>query len=176
MKEKQANWPREDGGRRRSSLWHDHRARGTSRSVPPTEDFEKFAYIQREFWHNHKACFLFETEATRVYINQCIIVRDDFIIQTLQRSLVEDMKNTLVQIGDVKQLQVCLTLVDENKALLKEPPNSWDAIKASKFMIINSQHSILPRKSSKKEGVANPGGQSSKCGTRTSCGRLMTRS
>ena len=52
----------------------------TSRSVPSAEDFEKFATIQREFWQNHKACFLFETEATRVHINQCIIARDDFII------------------------------------------------------------------------------------------------
>ena len=69
---------------------------GTSRSVPPVEDFEKFATIQREFWQNHKVCFLFETEATRVHINQCIIVREDFIIRTLQRSSVEDMKNTLV--------------------------------------------------------------------------------
>ena len=116
---------------------------GTLRSVPPAKDFEKFAYIQREFWQNHKACFLFETEATRVHINQCIIARDAFIIRTLQRSLVEDMKNTLVQIGDVKQLQkVCLTLVDENNALLIEPPTSWDAIKAGKFMIINGQHNI----------------------------------
>ena len=41
---------------------------GTSRSVPPMEDFEKFANIQREFWQNHKACFLFKTEATRVHI------------------------------------------------------------------------------------------------------------
>ena len=46
---------------------------GKSRSVPLAEDFEKFAFIQREFWQNHKACFLFETEATRVHINQCII-------------------------------------------------------------------------------------------------------
>ena len=77
---------------------------GTSRFIPPKEDFEKFAFIQREFWQNHKACFLFETEATRVHINECILARDDFIIRTLQRSLVEDMKNTLVQIGNVKQL------------------------------------------------------------------------
>ena len=55
----------------------------TSRSVPPAEDFEKFATIQREFWQNHKVCFLFEMEATRVHINQCIIARDDFIIRTL---------------------------------------------------------------------------------------------
>ena len=111
---------------------------GTSRSVPPAEDFEKFAKIRREFWQNHKACFLFETEATRVHINQCIIAREDFIIQTLQRSLVEDMKNTLVQIGNMKQLQkVCLTPVDENNRLLKEPPTSWDAIKVGNFMIIN---------------------------------------
>ena len=52
----------------------------TSRSVPLAEDFEKFAKLQREFWQNHKACFLFETEATRVHINQCIIAREDFII------------------------------------------------------------------------------------------------
>ena len=116
---------------------------GTSKSVPPAEDFEKFAYIQREFWQNHKACFLFETEATRVHINQCIIAQDDFIIRMLQRSLVEDMKNTLVQISDVKQLQkVCPTLVDENNRLLKKLPTSWDAIKVGKFMIINGQHSI----------------------------------
>ena len=56
---------------------------GTSKSIPPAEDFEKFANIQREFWQNHKACFLFETEAIRVHINQCIIARDDFIIRTL---------------------------------------------------------------------------------------------
>ena len=116
---------------------------GTSRSVPPAEDFEKFTIVQREFWQNHKACFLFETEATRVHINQRIIARDDFIIRMLQRSLVEDMKNTLVRIGNVKQLQkVCLTPVDENNALLKESATSWDAIKAGKFMIINGQHSI----------------------------------
>ena len=130
---------------------------GTSRSVPPTKDFEKFATIQREFWQNHKACFLFETEATRVHINQCIIARDDFIIRTLQRSLVEDMKNTLVQIGDVKQLQkVCLTPVNENNALLKEPPTSWDAIKAGRFMIINGQHSIIASQEFQEAGCSEP--------------------
>ena len=130
---------------------------GTSRSLPLAEDFEKFAYIQREFWQNHKACFLFETEATRVHINQCIIARDDFIIQTLQRSLVEDMKNTLVQIVDVKQLQkVCLTPVDKNNALLNEPPMSWDAIKAGKFMIINGHHSITASQKLQAGGCGEP--------------------
>ena len=130
---------------------------GTSRSVSPAEDFEKFAYIQREFWQNHKACFLFEMEAIRVHINQCIIARDDFIIRMLQRSLVEDMKNTLVQIGDVKQLQkVYLTPVDENKALLTEPPTSWDAIKAGKFMIINGQHSITASQELQAGGCSEP--------------------
>ena len=130
---------------------------GTSRSLPPAEDFEKFAKIQRKFWQNHKACFLFETEATRVHINQCIIARDNFIIQTLQRSLVEDMKNTLVQIGDVKQLQkVGLTPVDENNALLKELPTSWDAIKAGKFMIINGQHSMSASQELQAGGCGEP--------------------
>ena len=130
---------------------------GTSRSVPPAEDFEKFAFIQREFWQNHKACFLFKMEATRVHINQCIIAQDDFIIRMLQRSLVEDMKNTLIPIGDVKQQQkVCLTLVDENNALLKEPPTSWDAIKAGKFMIINGQHSITASQELQDGGCSEP--------------------
>ena len=130
---------------------------GTCRSVPPAEDFEKFTNIQREFWQNQKACFLFETEATRVNINQCIIARDDFIIRMLQRSLVEDMKSTLIQIGDVKQLQkVCLTLVDENNRLLKEPPTSWDAIKVGKFMIINDQHSINATHELQEGGCSKP--------------------
>ena len=42
---------------------------GTSRSVPLVEEFEKFDKIQKEFWQNHKACFMFEMEATRVHIN-----------------------------------------------------------------------------------------------------------
>ena len=67
------------------------------------------------------------------------------------------MKNTLVQIGDVKQLQkVCLTLVDENNPLLKEPPTSWDAIKASKFMIINGQHSITASQELQEGGCSEP--------------------
>ena len=52
---------------------------GTSQSIRPAENFKKIAYIQKEFWQNHKACFLFEMEATRVHINQCIIAREDFI-------------------------------------------------------------------------------------------------
>ena len=34
----------------------------------------------------------------------------------------------------------------------------------------------LLRRSSRKEGVANPGGRSSKCGMPTLCGRWMTQS
>ena len=67
------------------------------------------------------------------------------------------MKNTLVQIGDVKQLQkVCLMLVDENNGLLKEPPTSWDAIKAGKFMIINGQHSITASQELQEAGCSEP--------------------
>ena len=157
LEEKQANRHKEDGGRKGSASGVTTTQTGTSRSIPPAKDFEKFANIQREFWQNHKACFLFETEATRVHINQCIIVREDFIIRTLQRSLVEEMKNTLVSIGDVKQLQkVCLTLVDENNRLLKEPPTSWDAIKARRFMIINGQHSITASKELQEGGCSEP--------------------
>ena len=67
------------------------------------------------------------------------------------------MKNTLVQIGNVKQLhKVCLTPVDENNALLKEPPTSGDAIKAGKFMIINSQHSITASQELQEGGCSEP--------------------
>ena len=67
------------------------------------------------------------------------------------------MKNTLVQIGDIKQLQkVCLTPVDENNALLKEPPTLWDAIKAGKFMIINGQHSICASQELQEGGCSKP--------------------
>ena len=86
-----------------------------------------------------------------------MLARDDYIIRTLQRSLVEDMKNTLVQMGNVKQLQkVCLTPVDESNALLKEPPTSWDAIKAGKFMIINGQHSITASQELQETGCSEP--------------------
>ena len=67
------------------------------------------------------------------------------------------MKNTLVQIGDVKQLQkVCLTPVDENNGLLKEPPTSWNAIKAGRFMIINGQHSITASQELQEAGCSEP--------------------
>ena len=67
------------------------------------------------------------------------------------------MKNTLVQISDVKQLQkVYLTPVDENNALLKEPPTLWDAIKAGKFMIINGQHSITASQELQAGGCGEP--------------------
>ena len=67
------------------------------------------------------------------------------------------MKNILVHIGDVKQLQkVCLTPVDENNVLLKEPPTSWDAIKAGKFMIINGQHSITTSQELQAGGCGEP--------------------
>ena len=67
------------------------------------------------------------------------------------------MKNTLVQIGDVKQLQkVCLTPVDENNRLLKEPPTSWDAIKTGNFIIINTQHSITASQELQAGGCSEP--------------------
>ena len=67
------------------------------------------------------------------------------------------MKSTLVQIGDIKQLQkVCLTPVDENNRLLREPPTSWDAIKAGKFMIINGQHSITASQELQAGGCGEP--------------------
>ena len=51
---------------------------------------------------------------------------------------------------------MCLTPVDENNQLLKEPPTSWYAIKAGKFMIINSQHSIIVSKELQEGGCSEP--------------------
>ena len=49
-----------------------------------------------------------------------------------------------------------MTPVDENNRLLKEPPTSWDAIKAGKFMIINGQHSITASMELQEGGCSEP--------------------
>ena len=44
--------------------------------------------------------------------------------------------------------------VDENNWLLKQPPTSWDAIKASKFIIINGQYSITALQELQERGCS----------------------
>ena len=46
--------------------------------------------------------------------------------------------------------------MDENNRLLREPPTSWDAIKAGKFMIINGQHSITALQELQEGGCSEP--------------------
>ena len=83
----------------------------------------------------------------RVHIKQCIPANENFIIRTLQRDILDAVKNELVQLGDVNQRQkVCLTPIDSNNKLLKKRPTTWDEIKNGRFMIINGQHSIMASK------------------------------
>ena len=66
----------------------------------------------------------------RVHIKQCIPANENFIIRTLQRDILDAVKNELVQLGDVNQRQkVCLTPIDSNNKLLKKRPATWDEIK-----------------------------------------------
>ena len=51
---------------------------------------------------------------------------------------------------------MCLTPVDKNNRLLREPPTSWDAIKAGKFMIINGLHSISALQELQEGGCSEP--------------------
>jgi hypothetical protein len=122
-------------------------------SDTPMEEYEKFALLQRNFWAEHESCFLFESETVKVNINQCLRARDEYIIRTLQRDIVDTVKKELVQMIDVKQRQkVCLTPVDENNNLLKTKPARWEQIMSGNFMIINGQHSITAAKELQEAG------------------------
>ena len=113
----------------------------------PLQDHKKFALILRDFWAEHKDCFLLEMETVSVPILQCIIADDRYIIRTLQKDIVEAVRNQLIKLGDIEQRQkVCLTPVDGNGNLLKKKPQKWDEIKRAQFMIINGQHSITASK------------------------------
>ena len=86
-------------------------------------------------------------EVKAVDINQCILAKDQYVIRTLQKDILEDVKRDLIQMIDVKQRQkVCLTPVDDKNRLLKKKPENWNEIKDGKFMIINGQHSIYASK------------------------------
>ena len=103
---------------------------GPTMSAAPMPDFEKFAVIQRHFWAEHKQCFLFEDLSVKVDIAQCILACPQYVIQTLQRDIVDTVKKELIQLIDVKQRQkVCLTIVDTRNRLLKIKPDRWENIK-----------------------------------------------
>jgi hypothetical protein len=126
---------------------------GPSTSTAPEADFEKFALIQRQFWAEHKDCFLLERGTTSVDIKQCIVASDQYVIRTLQRDIVDAVKNELIQLIDVSQRQkLCLTPIDTKGNLLKKKPSSWEEIKNGRFMIINGQHSITASKELQRAG------------------------
>ena len=59
----------------------------------------------------------------------------------------KSIKAELMQLGYEKMRQkVCLIPIDRDSKLLREKLRSWNKIKASKFMIINGQHSITASK------------------------------
>jgi hypothetical protein len=117
---------------------------GTLPASEPVPEYEKFAAIQKKFWDDHEDCFVNGMDTVSVPITQCIIASDQYVIRTLQRDIVDTVKNELIQLIDVKQRQkICLTPVDSNKRLLKQKPEKWDDIKDGLFMIINGQHSII---------------------------------
>ena len=94
---------------------------GLTSSAAPVPHFEKFAVIQRNFWAEHKQCFLFEDLSVKVNIAQCILACPQYVIRTLQRDIVDTMKKELIQLIDVKQWQkVCLTPVDSRNMFLKK--------------------------------------------------------
>ena len=128
-----------------SGLTHVDRRAG--KSAEPIPNYEKFAKVQIEFWKECEGCYIFGQQTFQVDIAQCVPARDEYVIRKLQPEIVKSVKAELVQLGDEKMRQkVCLIPIDRDSKLLREKPNSWDEIKAGKFMIINGQHSITASK------------------------------
>lgn len=126
---------------------------GPTAAAAATPDYEKFALIQKNFWAEHKSCFLLGMDTVTVDIKQCIIAKDQYVIRTLQKDIVAAVKNELIQLIDVKQRQkVCLTPVDSKNRLLLKKPEKWEEIQNGRFMIINGQHSITASKELQKGG------------------------
>lgn len=122
-------------------------------SLEKLQEFEKIANIQKEFWDTHKNCFLLDMETKEVHIDQCILAKDQYVIRTLQKDMINGVARELVQMIDVKQRQkICLTPVDAKGRLLKQKPTNWDEIKDGKFMIINGQHSVWASKQLQQGG------------------------
>ena len=65
-------------------------------------DFEKFATVQDEFWKQCEACYIFGQQTYEVDIAQCVLVKEEYIIQKLQPKIVKSVKAELIQIGDEK--------------------------------------------------------------------------
>ena len=116
---------------------------GNPTEYAPIEKFEIFVAYQKDFWQRHAGCFLFMQQCFPVFIDQCILAVDKYVIRKLEQKIVEGVKKQLITLGDAKQRQkICLTPVGPDGRLLKQRPKSWDDIKSGMFMIINGQHSI----------------------------------
>ena len=88
-----------------------------------------------------------------VYISQCEIAHDEYIIRKLESEIVKSVKAELVQMGDINQRQkICLTPINKHWRLLQSKPKDWNEIKNKKFMIINELHSIAMLKELQLEG------------------------
>ena len=112
--------------------------------------------MQTEFWKECEGCYIFGQQTFQVDIAQCVPARDEYVIRKLQSEIVKSVKAELVQLGDEKMRQkVCLTPIDRDSKFLREKPKSWDEIKASKFMIINGQHSITTSNELQISGCGN---------------------
>ena len=77
-----------------------------SAKISPTPEqkpnYERFAVIQQKFWKEYEDCFLNNFGTVKIHIKQCIIAKDEYVIRTLQRYIVDAMKNKLIQLIDVK--------------------------------------------------------------------------
>ena len=51
------------------------------RKDDPIPDFEKFSKAQDEFWKECEGCYLFGQQTFKVNIAQCVLARDEYIIQ-----------------------------------------------------------------------------------------------
>ena len=87
-------------GSSRSALTHvDHRL---ERKDDPIPNFEKFAKAHNKFWKECEGCYIFGQQTFEVDIAQCVLARDEYIIQKLQIEIVKSVKAELVQMGDEK--------------------------------------------------------------------------
>jgi hypothetical protein len=86
-------------------------------------------------------------QSFKVDIAQCMIAKDEYIIQKMELEIVKSVKAELLQMGDINQrLKIYLTSVDVQGNLLRIKPKDWNEIKNNKFMIINGKHSIIASK------------------------------
>jgi len=68
---------------------------GATTSTVPVPDFVKFALIQRNFWAEQKDCFFLDRGTESVHISQSTLAKDQYVIWTLQRDIVDSVKELI---------------------------------------------------------------------------------